>query len=259
MRVFMLPRSFGNERTITVSGKHYHYLIQVLRYDVGTVFPGRAVDGSLWQLLITGINHKDRSCSLTCSPASEHAEGFSTSLPEDNDLPEIHLYQSLLKGKKLDVLIRQLVEIGIQRFIPVQTTYSIPQLLEKESSSKHNRWCQIRDEAIQQSGSSIITEIERPMSFDQMLEDWNRRGLGIFFHHEILEQKSLNRIISEHGNRNLPVALVIGCEGGLSDGEVERLRNCDFKPAFLRTNILRAETAALYASACTQMILQEMA
>lgn len=254
MRMFMLPRSFKHDHEITVSGKNYHYLIHVLRYQTGAVFSGRAVDGSLWQLLLSSVNEKEKSCTLTCTPAQD----FPGTLSPVSQLPEIHVYQSILKGKKMDVLIRQLVEIGITRFIPVQSQYSVVQLLNKEHDHKHQRWCQIRDEAIQQSGSPVVTSIEEPMSFSDMIEDWDERGLGIFFHHEKIHEQTLSQIISEHHVENLPTALFVGCEGGVSDPEVRALKKAGFKPAFLNTNILRAETASVYASACTQMLLQEI-
>lgn len=254
MRMFMLPSSFNHDHEITVSGKNYHYLIHVLRYQSGAVFSGRAVDGSLWQLLLSSFNEKEKSCTLTCTPAHDIPGTLFPASP----LPEIHVYQSILKGKKMDVLIRQLVEIGITRFIPVQTQYSVVQLLNKEHGHKHQRWCQIRDEAIQQSGSPVVTTIEQPMSFSEMIEDWNARGLGVFFHHERLHEQTLSDIISEYHGESRPTALLIGCEGGLSDQEVLELKNSGFKPAFLKTNILRAETASVYASACTQMLLQEI-
>ncbi|MGM0432362.1 MAG: RsmE family RNA methyltransferase [Spirochaetota bacterium] len=255
MRVFILPEEFSGERTFTLTGRDYHYLVRVLRLKEGAVLTGRAKDGSLWNLLINTINLRESRCKVTCSRLeSEPREAF--------DLPEIHVYQCLLKGKKFDRLLRQLVEIGVTRFIPVASEFTIPDVMSKGAQgSRRDRWQQIRDEALQQSGSPVITDIEAPLKFSHIAEDWSSRGLGLMFHQEPLDPKSLREVITEYqedvSRIHFPVALVIGPEGGLSDRELGTLKQACFKPAYLPTNILRSETAAIYAAACTQMLLSE--
>ncbi len=258
MRVFLLPKSFSGQPSITLSGKDFHYLIHVLRYNEGSLFTGRALDGSLWSLLINQVDTDRGTCTVSCSASPDQN---LNSLPLIEHLPEIQVYQCLLKGKKFDILLRQLVEIGISRIIPVQSEFTVPDLLSKNSQNKLRRWKQIRDEALQQSGSAVMTHIEQPLLFSSLPDDWSSYGLGIFFHHVPLHRESLKDIIVSYINTSVsphfPVSIVIGPEGGLSDIETAVLIKAGFKPAFLKTNILRAETAALYASACTQMILAE--
>lgn len=259
MRVFLLPKPYNGEHSYCLSGKDYHYLIKVLRLREGAIFAGRDSLGNLYSILVNSIDHKSRRCMITCTPEKNTAT-FSEVIPDGKSLPEIHLYQSILKGKKTDQVVRQITEIGITRFIPVQSEFTVSDIREK-SSRKKERWETIRDEALQQSGSAVITKIDEPLMFDKVLEDWDARGLGIFFHQEALSQGSLSDIIREHATAEhgtfVPIALMIGPEGGFSDDEVQYLLKAGFKAAFLKTNILRAETAAIYASACTQFLLQE--
>lgn len=260
MRVFLLPKSYRGEHSCSLSGKDYHYLIKVLRLKEGAIFAGRDSSGELYSILLNSIDHRTRNCTITCTP-EKNTGSFSEAIPDGNSLPEIHIYQCILKGKKTDQVVRQVTEIGVTRFIPVQSEFTVSDIKEK-GSRKKDRWETIRDEALQQSGSAVITEIEEPLMFDRIVEDWGNRGLGIFFHQESLSQGSLLDIIREHAmdeqGSYVPIALMIGPEGGFSDSEIRHLSKAGFKAAFLKTNILRAETAAIYASACTQFIVQEL-
>jgi 16S rRNA (uracil1498-N3)-methyltransferase len=52
-------------------------------------------------------------------------------------------------------------------------------------------------------------------------------------------------------------ALAIGPEGGMSARELDLLASAGFSCVHFRTNILRAETAAIYALAAVQSALTE--
>ena len=54
-----------------------------------------------------------------------------------------------------------------------------------------------------------------------------------------------------------PVAVAIGPEGGFSEEEADMLKGIGFAVIRLKTNILRAETAAIYALATVQTLLTE--
>lgn len=53
------------------------------------------------------------------------------------------------------------------------------------------------------------------------------------------------------------VVLAVGAEGGISVAERELLKKYGFCPVHLHTNILRAETAAVYSIAAVQTLLME--
>ncbi|MBP7479816.1 MAG: RNA methyltransferase, partial [Spirochaetaceae bacterium] len=53
------------------------------------------------------------------------------------------------------------------------------------------------------------------------------------------------------------VVLAVGCEGGFSKKEMEMLDEAGFKHLHFNTNVLRAETAALYGIAVIQNAVME--
>lgn len=262
MRLYLLPPSFHGQPSLAVSGKDAQYLTRVLRLKQGQRLTGRDADGALWHLTIQEIG-RDR-CVLHCEPA-EHMEATTDALPDyGGPLPRIVLFQCLCKGKKLEQIVRQATEIGACRIVPVQSKHCVVDIFAKRQDAVEDRTARLEamvKEAVQQSGSRIPTKVEPPIAFSDIPSYWGNRGLGLFFHQSIVEgQLALTETVAayrrEHG-QEAPVAVVIGPEGGLAPEETTLLEQAGFKPILLKTNILRAETAAVYALAAVQTIMTE--
>ncbi len=261
MRMYVLPPEFTGGPRLQVEGKEAHYLMRVLRMKEGSRFAGRDKNGALWDLEI--ISHGRNNCMLSCQPAGDSAIETADSLPSyEGPLPQLHLYQCLCKGKKMELIVRQATEIGANRVIPVQSKHSVVDFSKKESDElegKKDRLDSMVKEAIQQSGSSIMTLVEKTLPFLKIAEDWNGRGLALFFHQNCIDgQKTLVEVVSSYAREKgpqAPIAIVIGPEGGLSDDEVLFLIKSGFTPILLKTNILRAETAATFALAAIQTLM----
>lgn len=263
MRQYLLPREFeypfsGSSNhpsgvDIRIEGKDYHYLIHVLRYEEGAEIRGVDHSGNQYELTIREIGPD--SLSLRVFPldsipfiAQEHAP-----------YTEIFLFQAILKGKKMDRVIRQATETGVSRIIPLITEHTIVHLDSAgRKDKKTERWNTIIGEAMQQSGSQLHPLLYTPLRIQEIDRFWRQlttnSAIPLFFHQDPLENGSLHRYLS---NWPRQVALVIGPEGGLSAGETDYLRGSGFLPVHLKTNILRAETAAVYAIGAVQSILQE--
>jgi len=247
MRLFLLPDSFENDSSIELSGKNYHYLINVLRYKIGTEFPGRDRNGHVFNLSIISIG--ENNCVLS----------IKNPKLEKTVLPKIELYQCICKGKKMDLIIRQATEAGISKIIPVNSDFAVAKL-EKDNTAKIERWNKITREAIQQSGSTVNTKICSPINIDKIKElsysdsSTDVEKIGLFFHQEKLDAGTIHEYLS---TKPKSISLLIGPEGGLSEREVEVLKIRKFKSVYLKTNILRAETAAIYAVSAVQTILLE--
>jgi 16S rRNA (uracil1498-N3)-methyltransferase len=157
----------------------------------------------------------------------------------------------------MDQIIRQATEAGVFRIIPVVSDFSVSRL-DIEKPGKMDRWNKIIKEAIQQSGSRVNTQIEGPVTIDELAEIDESAcingGIGLFFHQEALDHSPLHRYLDSNPES---ISLIIGPEGGLSDREIEVLYSKNYKSVYLKTIVLRAETAALYAVSAVQTILLE--
>lgn len=267
MRQFLLPRDFNYsdsvkeiknevfpEVSLQISGPDYHYLTHVLRYKAGTVFPGIDRYGRQYALSILEIGPD--SLTLRASPEEPVSHSIST---YDQARTEYFLFQALLKGKKMDTVIRQASETGIHNIVPLLTEHTVVKLENPSREEKKlKRWETIIGEAQQQSGSKVHPKLYTPVPIRDISRIWqtesSKSAVSLFFHQNPLENGSLHGYLSNCPHK---VALVIGPEGGLSAAETDYLCSCGFFPVHLQTNILRSETAAIYAIGAVQSILQE--
>ncbi len=242
MRLYLIPDSYDDSGELVLTGSQFHYIVHVLRYRRGSEFEGRDKSGRGYKLRVKEIYEKSSVLEV---------KGFGS---KSSELPEIVLYQCVCKGRKMDQIIRQASETGVTRIVPVVSDFSVVKT-DSGNSGKTERWTRIVKEAIQQSGSMVNTLIDAPVTIDDLPVIDSGTGIGMFFHQESTESPvSLHEYLSTGSSR---ISIVIGSEGGLSDREIEILYRYKYKPVYLKTNILRAETAAIYAVSAVQTILLE--
>lgn len=285
MRVLVLEDPLSSDKSFALSQKQSHYLLHVLRMQQGSRLIVRDSEGALYSVKIVSI--EDGICSL--QDTGETVE--QGDIAQSRKLPKILLYQSVLKGKKMDTLIRQAAEIGVQSIIPVMSRHTIPVFTEKDCEKKKSRWNMVCREALQQSGSPVASRVYDVLPISRIAEFHKKISAEpiplIYFHHEDIGTPSLldviEKIVRPHEDqyRNISgenletsdtlevsqkalslseppsAAIAIGPEGGFSDSDTAFLNEAGGNPVFLKTNILRAETAAVYALGAVQTLLMK--
>ena len=256
MRLFLLPKTFNGEASLELSGKEYNYLIRALRLKEGQKLMARDVKGALWELTIEQIN---KSSCLLSAEATNKATEFTDTLPQARPLKPIILYQCLPKGRKLDDIIKKATEAGIKTIVLVNSENCVANINGKEAS-KLARFDSIIKEAIQQSGSTVPTSVEGPIALEEIPKDLKTRAkgdktLGLVLHQCKLKEDQSDLLTTARGFEGT-TALVVGAEGGLTDKECQLLLDANFKAILLKTNILRCETASIYAIGALQTILE---
>ena len=256
MRLFLLPPTFKGEPTLELSGKDFNYLIHALRLKEGQEIMGRDRNGKLWDLRITGI--RKNSCILSAS-AAQSAQSKTDALPEERPLKPIILYQCLPKGRKADDIIKKATEAGVRDIVLVRSRNCVASLEGKEET-RLSRYDALVAEAIQQSGSMVPTKVHGVIDISAVAEDFRSRScgmesLGLVLHQTRLSE-SQSDLFSCVRSFNGCTALVVGPEGGLEEEECMMLLDAGFKAVLLKTNILRCETASIYAIGAVQTILE---
>jgi 16S rRNA (uracil1498-N3)-methyltransferase len=163
----------------------------------------------------------------------------------------------------MDLIVRQATEAGVSLILPfvAQRSVSRPDS-GSDTLAKRDRWARIVREARQQSGSDLATVVTEPMTLDGALAAWRdytgqcSSPVGIFLHQDPLAQGTFHGYLGVGPDA---LALAVGPEGGFSPLEVEQLVSTRFLPALLGANVLRTETAAIFALAAVHAILLEKA
>lgn len=244
MKVFVLPAGFTGGDFLELEGEDFHYLCRVRRLKTGDSFPAVDGEGNAYHLTLEEAGRK--SCRLRVQKKGSPRRGEEA----------ITLYQCLPKGSKFDTIVRQAVELGVEKIVPVRSRYSVPKIADE--NGRLRRWQRIARQAAQQSGACGLPEIPGILSLADVPDDFGKhpegRKLGIFFHQNPLATGSLHGYLSSIPGE---IALVIGPEGGLSDEEAGFLGQAGFVPAYLGHRVLRTETAPVFAAAAVRIILLE--
>ena len=256
MRLFLLPASFDNASSLELTGKDYNYLIKALRLKKGQEIMGRDRDGGLWNLRIESISKTN--CTLSAGRAKS-LEEKTDALPQMRPLKPIVLYQCLPKGRKADEIIKKATEAGVQDIVLVRSRNCVADIEGKEES-RLGRYDAIVTEAVQQSGSVVPTKVHGVVELRDVPADFAARGegldhLGIVLHQTRLSEDQADLFTCLQGFDGI-VAIVVGPEGGLEEEECSLLLESGFKAVVLKTNILRCETASIYAIGAVQTILE---
>ncbi len=155
----------------------------------------------------------------------------------------------------MDQVVRQAAEAGAARIVPVAGEHC---LYGGADAGRSARWARIVREARQQSGSPVGTVVEDPLSPGEAAALWQSRAgeksAAFVLTEEPLATNCLHGYLS---TRPDIVALAVGPEGGMTGTEITLLSENGFRPLHLRTNVLRAETAALYGIAAVQTAVTE--
>ena len=196
--------------------RHHAHVVRVREGEEVEVFNGRG-EGFF------GV-YDDNAVRLT-SPA-----------PDRESPAVIHLAMAVIQLEKFELVLQKATELGVRSIIPLVTDRV--ELRPERYRGKQERWRKIVFEAVKQSGRTRIPVVEEPATFDEMLK---RDGTKILFDADApaTEQPST------------PATLLIGPEGGWSERELDAARSagCAFRQ--LGPRRLRAETAAIVATALT--------
>jgi 16S rRNA (uracil1498-N3)-methyltransferase len=164
----------------------------------------------------------------------------------------VTLCLGMLKAAKFEVALQKCTELGVAAFVPLLTERAVR---DEASEAKLRRWRGILAEAVEQCGGSHMPELKAPQSLSQALSDLPPGGIALFPWEETRDlslRAALEEAVSQAGvERISEVRLFIGPEGGFSPGEAALAERSGARQVTLGRRILRAETAAIAASALT--------
>lgn len=163
----------------------------------------------------------------------------------------------LLKAARFEWALQKGTELGVTSFQPLLTERAVA-ATEEFGAAKRRRYERIIAEALEQCGGAWLPELAAPRMLPDALasapdgaillipwEEETAAPLSATLRREA-ERRRDDRNAAQAAS---DVWLIVGPEGGFSAGEVERARAAGALPVTLGPRILRAETAAVVATA----------
>lgn len=235
--------SLNPHTTVTLPDEIAHQARDVLRLDVGDTLTLLDGVGGIYLAEIVTVERKRVVAQL-----GERGEGNT------EPMTRLVLCLGMLKAAKFEVVVQKCTELGVAAFVPLLTERAVA-AVEAMGEAKRRRWVKIAAEAVEQCGGARVPEISEPRPLMHALADMPQDSVALIPWEEAEAttiRAALNRWIQRDGGaRPAEARLFIGPEGGFSAGEVALAQRHGAIPVTLGPRILRAETAAIVATALT--------
>jgi len=228
MDYFYTPPSLIRNTSLVIQGDELHHLSKVLRKKVGETI-----------IVVDGKEHAYRAVLESISKSSADCRILETFHRFNEPDIEVRLAVALLKNpSRLDFLVEKCSELGVREFIPMKTDRTIVSKVHAERLQK------LALSAMTQCGRSFLPPIRDLTDFQGVLESLQSCERKLIMH-ERADAGAKPREKIEAGNSVKSVGILIGPEGGFTDGEVEAAQSAGFVQVSFGTRRLRSETAAI--------------
>ncbi|MFU8815571.1 MAG: 16S rRNA (uracil(1498)-N(3))-methyltransferase [Pseudomonadales bacterium] len=217
------------DQPLTLDRDRAHYLTRVLRLRRGERLVCFDGSGCAWEASL--LEATPRTAVLAIGPVIAE---------EPPPSPQLHLVQGLLKGASMDAVVQKSTELGATDLWLIRAERSNAATDAERSARKLEHWQRVVESAAEQCGALHLPRLH-PL-----------RDLQAF----LATPPSATLMMLDPGAEPLPlsvpraaVALLIGPEGGWSDGERQAALAAGASRYGLGARVLRAETAPLAALA----------
>ncbi len=232
-----MPRFFVEANQITedkieITGQDVRHIRDVLRLDYNALIEVCDGAGTDYNCSIEEIN-KETIITKILNKMTSQSEPKT----------KVILFQSLIKGDKIEWVIQKTIEIGVSEIIPMQTTFCVSKMDQsKKADAKVKRWNKIAQSGAKQSGRGMIPKVTSPVTFGAALNLCKEMDLALIAY-EKEDQENLRSQLQ--GLEGKTIGVLIGPEGGFSKEEIEKAEKAGVKAITLGPRILRSETASI--------------
>jgi 16S rRNA (uracil1498-N3)-methyltransferase len=158
--------------------------------------------------------------------------------------PELVLVQALPKGDRGPLAVELATELGVDRIVPWTAARCVTRWRDERADKGVARWRSVARAAAKQSRRPRLPEVTDPVSTREVCGLLGDADLAVVLHEQAREPLARLAVPSSG-----TVVVVVGPEGGLTDGEVVAFRAAGARPVRLGPEVLRTSTAGAAALA----------
>ena len=163
--------------------------------------------------------------------------------------PEFVLVQALPKGDRGPLAVDLATELGVDRIIPWQASRCVTRWRDDDRVAKGvAKWRAAAHAASKQSRRARVPEVTEPMTTREVCGMLGDADLAVVLH-EQARRPLAELTVPREGT----IVVVVGPEGGLTDGEVVAFRAAGAQAVRLGAEVLRTSTAGAAALAALSM------
>jgi 16S rRNA (uracil1498-N3)-methyltransferase len=227
-----LPETVDDSGELLVDGAEGRHAVEVLR-----IAPGERVRvGDGYGTVVEGDVLAAGSAGLRVDVRTR----FEVPAPD----PEFVLVQALPKGDRGPLAVDLATELGVDRIVPWAAARCITRWHEDRVDKGVGKWRSAARAASKQSRRPRVPEVTGPMTTREVCGMLADVDLAVVLH----EQARLP-LAGLDIPRSGTVVVVVGPEGGLTDGEIVAFRAAGAQAVRLGPEVLRTSTAGVAALA----------
>lgn len=217
-----------SDNRAAITGDHADHLIRVLRARVGQEFD-----------IATGALVR-RGCIVSIAPTRVEFE-LGEAVPARSPV-NVTLLLAVFKFDRMEWAIEKCTELGVARIVPVVARRTDAHLAAA-SAKRADRWHRLARQASEQSCRATPPEIAAAVKLKVATSLPGARRIVLA---ESENQTQLRDVVS---SAEREILLAVGPEGGWTEDELQLFQSAGWMSASLGPTILRAETAAIAATA----------
>jgi 16S rRNA (uracil1498-N3)-methyltransferase len=245
MHRFFAPSMDPGDETVTLPREEAEHLTRVLRLGVGdtvTVFDGR---GREFLARVAGAVRRDVRVQLISrvEPAAEPAVPLT-------------LVQAILKGEKMDEVVRDAVMLGVAAIQPIVTKRTEVTVAALLKGARRDRWRRVALASVKQSRRAVVPEIRTPLTLETYLDEPAAAVRLMLVEPRASAASSSPEPLSALRGAPLPVdaAVLVGPEGGWTEQESRAAHEQGVRLVTLGHRTLRADAVPIAAISVLQFL-----
>jgi len=220
-------RGAGEE--LVLDPEESYHLSKVLRRSVGD--PIEVLNGKGCVAKAECISISSKQVVVRISSVRDHKK----------EKPVPRMVLAMTKGGKFEDQIKPLTELGVDRIMPLLSDRTEIKQDRKIFRNKVEKWAKLAMEACKQSGNPWLPRIDQPITLPEYLNDHT----GLILVASLTENSSPLKIDKQQDSYDI----LVGPEGGWTDSEESKFKECGAKFFSLGKYTLRTETAGISALA----------
>ncbi len=229
MPCFYKPDMKKDDNIVSITGSEFHHISHVFRRKEGDEIVLSSGNGLLAEGTIESLSKKELIVSIIKMSSLQMSK------------PKMAVAFPLLKNKHDNMIIEKLTELGVKEFYPITTERTV----RKASTNTVEKFQKVAIAAMKQCDNAFLPQIHQVLTLPELIQSLGNYTPLVAL--EVGKHKTVNEAYPELQEQ--AICLIIGPEGGFDEKEIEFLKNKNVNTFTLGNHILRAETAAITASA----------
>jgi 16S rRNA (uracil1498-N3)-methyltransferase len=243
---FFAPALDAGDETVLLPRHEAEHLRRVLRVGVGDtvlVFDGR---GHEFLARVASIVRRDIRLELLkrVDPSPEASVALT-------------LVQAVLKGDKMDDVVRDAVMLGAAALQPIVTKRTETTVASLLKSARVDRWRRVALASVKQSRRAVLPEVRMPLTLDTFLDE-PPATMRLM----LVEPGASAEVEPVSTLRTMPIppdaAVLIGPEGGWTEHECRAAAAAGVRLTTLGHRTLRADAVPIAAIAVLQFLWNDL-